>query len=62
MVGNATEVFGSAAYYNEDYGFEANWQESYWGDNYARLLKIKNVLDPHRVFNGNTYVGSEGGY
>ena len=58
----SSAIFGNEAYYNEHYGFQANWQDSFWGSNYARLLKIKNAIDAKRVFNGPMYVGSEGGY
>ena len=30
--------------------FEANWQDSFWGDNYARLRAIKEKYDPGGLF------------
>ncbi|KAI1266333.1 FAD-binding domain-containing protein [Xylariaceae sp. FL1019] len=62
IVANLTETFGTAAYYNEAYGYEESWQESYFGANYDRLLEIKNAVDPNRVFNCRDCVGSEDGY
>jgi glycosidase len=46
VVANATAVFGAAAYYNEDYGFEESWQESMFGASYGRLLAVKRRVDP----------------
>ncbi|CAI6340196.1 unnamed protein product [Periconia digitata] len=59
---NMTKAFGTAAYYSEANEFEVEWQESFFGSNYARLLKIKNEVDPQRVFNCRLCVGSEEGY
>ena len=30
--------------------FEANWQDYFWGDNYARLKRIKQKYDPDGLF------------
>ncbi|KAI0141762.1 FAD-binding domain-containing protein [Xylariaceae sp. FL1272] len=62
IVANLTTAFGTAAYYNEAYGYEESWQESYFGSNYDRLLEVKNAVDPNRVFNCRMCVGSEDGY
>ncbi|CAJ2499890.1 Uu.00g027430.m01.CDS01 [Anthostomella pinea] len=62
IVANMTTTFGTAAYYNEAYGYEENWQESYFGSNYDRLLEIKNAVDPDGVFSCRMCVGSEGGF
>ncbi|KAF1835486.1 hypothetical protein BDW02DRAFT_578714 [Decorospora gaudefroyi] len=35
-----------ASYVNEGDLEEPNWQEAYWGSNYARLLKIRKAWDP----------------
>ncbi|RPA72268.1 FAD binding domain-containing protein [Ascobolus immersus RN42] len=48
------------AYGNEaDFG-ETDWQKSFWGTNYERLLKVKKKWDPKRLFICNRCVGSEG--
>ena len=39
--------------------FEANWQDSFWGDNYARLKRIKQKYDPDGLFFLHHGVGSE---
>ncbi|KAF8157764.1 FAD-binding domain-containing protein [Mycena galopus ATCC 62051] len=39
----------SGAYQNEADLFEPNFPESFWGDNYDRLLQIKNKYDPEHV-------------
>ena len=62
VLNNATTTFGTAAYYNEDYGLEKSWQQSFFGANYERLLQIKDQVDPNRVFNCRQCVGSEGGF
>jgi FAD/FMN-containing dehydrogenase len=51
---------GSGAYINEADPAEPNWQQSFFGDNYARLLDIKRARDPWGVFWALTTVGSEG--
>jgi hypothetical protein len=50
---------GSGAYMNEADGQEPNWQQSFFGDNYARLLDIKRARDPWGLFYAPTTVGSE---
>ncbi|KAI7785904.1 isoamyl alcohol [Diaporthe eres] len=44
----AEEVIGpgGGAYIHESSVFTKDWQESYWGINYDRLLEIKNKYDP----------------
>ncbi|GLB04246.1 hypothetical protein AtubIFM57258_009962 [Aspergillus tubingensis] len=37
---------GSGAYSNEANAFTVDWQEAWWGDNYEKLLSIKNKYDP----------------
>jgi FAD/FMN-containing dehydrogenase len=56
-----TETFGTAAYYNEGY-HEENWQDTFFGKNYARLLEVKKKVDPDGVFSCNMCVGSEKGF
>ena len=57
-----TETFGSAAYYNEQYPADANWQDMQWGSNYERLQSIKQQVDPDGVFSCRNCVGSEAGF
>jgi hypothetical protein len=47
------------AYINEADVTEPNWQQSFFGDNYPRLLKIKKETDPWGVFWAPSTVGSE---
>ncbi|HEX9168035.1 MAG TPA: FAD-binding oxidoreductase [Roseiarcus sp.] len=39
--------------------FQANWQDSFWGDNYPRLRAIKDKYDPGGLFFLHHGVGSE---
>ncbi len=48
-----------ASYVWETDYFEPNWQESFWGDNYPRLLAIKRKYDPDGLFFLHHGVGSE---
>jgi hypothetical protein len=50
---------GSGSYMNEGDPEEPNWQQSYYGDNYAKLLAIKRARDPWGLFWATTTVGSE---
>ncbi|OCT45356.1 isoamyl alcohol oxidase [Cladophialophora carrionii] len=38
------------AYVNEADPTEPNWQETFWGENYPRLLSLKREWDPEGVF------------
>ena len=51
---------GSGAYMNEADPGEPNWQQSFFGNLYPRLLQIKKAQDPWGVFWAPTTVGSEG--
>ncbi|KUI64405.1 putative FAD-linked oxidoreductase YvdP [Cytospora mali] len=51
---------GGAAYLNEADINQPNWQETFYGSNYPKLLSIKQKYDPDGVFWGKTSVGSEG--
>lgn len=46
-------------YGNEADPAEPNWQNAFWGKNYARLLKIKKEVDPTGLFYVHHGVGSE---
>ncbi|KAI1270205.1 hypothetical protein F5Y18DRAFT_6814 [Xylariaceae sp. FL1019] len=50
---------GGAAYLNEANVNEKDWQQTFYGENYDRLLSIKKKYDPKNVFYGKTAVGSE---
>jgi hypothetical protein len=50
----------AGSYVNETHYFEPNWQQSFWGDNYSRLRRIKQKYDPSNVFCVHHGVGSEG--
>jgi FAD/FMN-containing dehydrogenase len=39
--------------------FQPNWQEAFWGENYARLLAVKGKYDPDGLFFLHHGVGSE---
>jgi FAD/FMN-containing dehydrogenase len=47
------------SYVNETDFFEENWQDSFWGSNYKKLLEIKNTYDPNGLFFVHHGVGSE---
>ncbi len=47
------------AYVSESNYFEKGFQQSYWGDNYARLAEIKKKYDPDGLFFVHNGVGSE---
>jgi len=40
----------SGAYVNEADPTEPNWEQTFWGSNYPRLLRLKNKWDPDGVF------------
>jgi len=50
--------FGGS-YLNEANVMEPNWQESFYGIQYPRLLELKKKWDPKSVFYATTAVGSE---
>jgi FAD/FMN-containing dehydrogenase len=49
----------AGSYVAESNFFEPNWQRSYWGENYARLLEVKRRYDPGGLFFVHHGVGSE---
>jgi len=49
----------AGSYVSESNFFEQNWQQSFWGSNYPRLLKIKKKYDPEGLFFVRHGVGSE---
>ncbi|KAI0886801.1 FAD-binding domain-containing protein [Annulohypoxylon maeteangense] len=50
---------GAGAYMNEGDPGEPEWQQAFYGENYARLLEVKRERDPWGVFWAPTTVGSE---
>ncbi|CAG8959569.1 hypothetical protein HYFRA_00001470 [Hymenoscyphus fraxineus] len=48
------------AYINEANPYEPDYQTTYWGDNYARLARIKKEVDPDDVLWCSPCVGNEG--
>ena len=47
------------SYVSESNYFEPDWQRSFWGSNYARLLAVKQRFDPEGLFFVHHGVGSE---
>ncbi|MBE3050262.1 BBE domain-containing protein [Candidatus Bathyarchaeota archaeon] len=45
---------------NQAYTYQKDWQWTFWGDNYDRLLEIKRAVDPGDVLWCHPCVGSEG--
>lgn len=52
-------VPNAGSYVSESNFFEPNWQQSFWGSNYARLLAVKAQYDPDGIFFVHHGVGSE---
>ncbi|CRG84835.1 hypothetical protein PISL3812_02024 [Talaromyces islandicus] len=50
---------GGGAYLNEADPHQPNWQRTFYGANYGRLLAIKARYDPDSIFYALTGVGSE---
>ena len=49
----------AGSYLAESNFFEPNWQQSFWGANYSRLLSVKDRYDPEGLFFVHHGVGSE---
>lgn len=49
----------SGSYVNESDYFEPDWQTSFWGPHYERLLAVKRRYDPNNVFRIHHAVGSD---
>jgi FAD/FMN-containing dehydrogenase len=47
------------SYVSESNFFKADWQRSFWGSNYRRLLAVKDRYDPDGLFFVHHGVGSE---
>lgn len=52
----------SGAYASESDVTEPNWKQSFYGNKYERLLKIKDQVDPTGLFYANKAVGSDRWY
>ena len=50
----------AGSYVAESSFFERQWQQSYWGAHYPRLLAVKQAYDPDGLFFVRHGVGSEG--
>ena len=50
---------GAGSYVSETDFFERDWQRSFWGGNYERLLATKRRYDPDGLFFVHHGVGSE---
>ena len=50
---------GAGSYVSESNYFEARWQASFWGSNYAKLAAVKRAYDPEGLFWVHHGVGSE---
>ncbi|CAI7666400.1 unnamed protein product [Penicillium pancosmium] len=51
---------GGGAYLNEAHYLEPQWQQTYFGSFYDRLLKVKNDYDPTHIFDCYKCVGWRG--
>jgi hypothetical protein len=49
----------SAAYFNEASYLEPEWQKTFWGSNYPRLLEVKRKFDPNNTLWCSPCVGSD---
>jgi len=49
----------AGSYVSESDFFDANWQRSFWGENYPRLQAVKRRYDPDGLFFVHHGVGSE---
>jgi FAD/FMN-containing dehydrogenase len=49
----------AGSYVSESDFFERDWQRSFWGGNYERLLAVKRRYDPDGLFFVHHGVGSE---
>ncbi len=50
---------GLSSYLNEANPFDPDWKRVFYGENYNRLLDIKDRYDPNSIFYGLTAVGSD---
>ena len=50
----------TGVYFNEADGYEPDWQKSFWGEGYERLLRMKEAVDQKGVLWCRGCVSSEG--
>lgn len=51
---------GSGSYLNEvDSWYHGDWKQEFYGENYDRLLEIKDLYDPEHLFYAYTGIGSD---
>jgi FAD/FMN-containing dehydrogenase len=50
---------GGHAYMNEGDFQDPDWKRVFYGDNYAKLERIKDKYDPKHLFYARTAVGSD---
>lgn len=51
---------GGAVYLNEmDPSYKGDWKQNMYGENYERLLSVKNKYDPTNIFYGHFAVGGD---
>ncbi len=50
----------AGSYVSESDYFLRDWQQAFWGPNYARLMEVKRRYDPEGLFTVHHGVGSEG--
>lgn len=48
-----------SCYLNEGNFRQPDWQSVFYGENYDRLLEIKNKYDPYHMFYATTAVGAD---
>ena len=59
MTSCGRSCLNAGSYVSESNYFERNWQRSFWGPNYPRLLAVKQKYDPEGLFFVHHGVGSE---
>ncbi|XP_050397596.1 uncharacterized protein LOC126815736 [Patella vulgata] len=57
--GDQLKGFGGGIYFNEPTENVTEWKTEFWGDNYNRLLSIKQKWDPDNFFTCEKCVGSD---
>jgi hypothetical protein len=46
-------------YVDEANSYELHWKEVFWGSNYKKLLKVKQRIDPQKLFVCNRCLGTD---
>lgn len=50
---------GGGTYVNEANPYEPHWQETFWGEKYGKLERLKRKFDPKGLFVCNRCVGGD---